>query len=208
MTLTYQTKNRFAILLAKDQLVNMVRPKRHLLQPADLHLIVNFITTSTTFKSSESWTPICLPQFNDKVSGCFHSFIITLILNDSDDRYSTQGYLHAYVYYITPEVCLLLMSSKGDHFYELSGKKDFIEKELRSTGALSAIVMAIERQHYSPSSYPRPFILMISHSHLTVNSRIDDTGVVAFCLQATKHSPAHETSIRGSISHLDRTKAV
>jgi len=42
------------------------------------------------------------------------------------------------------------MSSKGDHFYELSGKKDFIEKELRATGALSAIVMAIERQHYSP----------------------------------------------------------
>jgi hypothetical protein len=101
----------------------------------DLHLIVNFVTASTSFKSSESWTPICLPQFNDK------------------------GYLHSYVYYITADICLLLISSKAEHFYELSKKKNFIVQELSTSGALTAISTALERQHYSPG---QPSLLSFS----------------------------------------------
>jgi hypothetical protein len=45
----------------QDLMINLVRPRKFILQPADLHIIMNFITSSSSFRSSESWTPICLP---------------------------------------------------------------------------------------------------------------------------------------------------
>jgi hypothetical protein len=92
----------YAIVMANHQLVNLVRPKKYILQAADLHLIMNFINSSSSFKSSVSWTPLCLPNFND------------------------QGFLHAYVCYIAPSVCLLLISTKADSFYELANCKNLI----------------------------------------------------------------------------------
>jgi First Longin domain of FUZ, MON1 and HPS1/Second Longin domain of FUZ, MON1 and HPS1 len=52
----------YAICLAKDKLVSLIRPKRYILQPADLHLLLNFINASAVFRSGESWTPVCLPK--------------------------------------------------------------------------------------------------------------------------------------------------
>ena len=68
------------------------------------------VNSSTSFKSApESWMPICLPKFNDK------------------------GFLHAYVSYITPtypgpasDLCLVLVSSDRDKFFELSQCKQLI----------------------------------------------------------------------------------
>ena len=59
---------------------------------------------STSFKSAESWTPICLPKFNDS------------------------GFLHAYVSYL-PEnspACLLLFSTDKEKFFELKQCKERI----------------------------------------------------------------------------------
>lgn len=60
------------------------------------------VNGSSTFRSAESWTPICLPKFNNK------------------------GFLHAYVCYITGNVCLLLISPDKDKFFELSDAKSTI----------------------------------------------------------------------------------
>ncbi len=54
----------FAILIADRQLVTLVRLKKYFLHPLDLHLIFNLVTASESFKSAESWTPICLPKFD------------------------------------------------------------------------------------------------------------------------------------------------
>lgn len=56
----------FAILIAKDQLVTLVRMKKYVIHPADLHLIINLVHCSESFKSAESWTPICLPKFDSR----------------------------------------------------------------------------------------------------------------------------------------------
>ena len=56
----------FAILLAEGQLVTMIHMKKYPLHPHDLLLIINLVGASESFKSAESWTPICLPKFDSK----------------------------------------------------------------------------------------------------------------------------------------------
>jgi hypothetical protein len=95
----------YALMIAKGQLVHLVRPKKHILFPPgsyfqtcvdfliDLHLLINFVNSSQGFKNSDaSLTPICLPLFNNS------------------------GFLHLYVSYLANDVCLLLLSSKVRRF--------------------------------------------------------------------------------------------
>lgn len=67
-------------------------------------LIFNLVDCSESFKSAESWTPICLPKF------------------DSD------GFLHAHVSYLADDcqACLLLLSVEKDVFFTLSDAKQKI----------------------------------------------------------------------------------
>jgi len=125
----------YAMVIAKYQLVNLIRPRKYILQPADLHLIMNFVNSSTSFKNSESWTPICLPKFND------------------------QGYLHAYVYYLAEDICLLLISTQAESFYQLSGCKNSIVTGLNKFKVLDQITKAIQANSYSVSEIGFPSLL-------------------------------------------------
>lgn len=84
----------YAILLCGSRLISLVQPREsHLhLHASDLTLFINFITTQPSFRSVESWTPVCLPRFNDS------------------------GFLYSYVAYldVDTEVCLLLVSANDD----------------------------------------------------------------------------------------------
>jgi hypothetical protein len=94
----------YGMLIVRDRLITIMRPKKHSFHPSDLHLIFNMVNSSTSFKSvPESWMPICLPKFND------------------------QSFLHAYVSYITPsypgpasEMCLVLVSTDRDRFFDMA----------------------------------------------------------------------------------------
>ena len=61
-----QNKVVFALLIADNQLITLVRMKKYFIHPADLHLIFNLVSSSASFKLSESWTPICLPKFDSR----------------------------------------------------------------------------------------------------------------------------------------------
>ncbi|CAG8583240.1 1631_t:CDS:10 [Diversispora eburnea] len=97
----------YAMLITNRKLITLLRPKKHSLHPADLHLVFNMVNGSSTFRSAESWTPICLPKFNNK------------------------GFLYAYVCYIATNVCLLLISPDKDKFFELSEAKSIIVEKKR-----------------------------------------------------------------------------
>lgn len=56
----------FALILANNQLVTLVRMKKYFLHPMDLHLIINLVNSSESFKAAESWIPICLPKFDSR----------------------------------------------------------------------------------------------------------------------------------------------
>ena len=141
----------FALLISNNQLIHLVRPKKHLLHPkgffsnleklftfltffflTDLHIIFNFVNNSISFKSSESWTPLCLPHFNDK------------------------GFLHCFICFFTPEICCLLISTKPEKFYEMREIKNQIHQKLEETGSLSELENASKNCEYKISDITQP----------------------------------------------------
>ncbi|KAG0049115.1 Vacuolar fusion protein mon1b [Gryganskiella cystojenkinii] len=105
----------YALLLTPTQLITLLRPRTHSLHPSDLHLIFNLLSGSTTFESSESWTPICLPKFNNK------------------------SFLHAYICYIATNVCMLLISPDKDSFFEMSQVKKNVVEGMEAGGMLKSL---------------------------------------------------------------------
>ncbi|PNF25223.1 Vacuolar fusion protein MON1-like protein A [Cryptotermes secundus] len=124
----------FAILLAKSQLITLVRMKKYFIHPADLHLIFNLVNSSESFKASESWTPICLPKFD------------------------SSGFLYGHVSYLSDDcqACLLLLTVDRDVFFTLSEAKQKIVEKLRRSNCLEAINESVNRPSYTASQVGVP----------------------------------------------------
>ena len=82
----------FGVMLAHNHLVTLTRPRRTTLHADDLLLVMNTVASSASFREDEAWLPICLPRFNDA------------------------GFLYAHISYVAPELCLVLLTPKGDGF--------------------------------------------------------------------------------------------
>jgi len=132
----------FALLIDGHELVSILRPRKHALAPSDIHLIANAVNSSSSFKSSESWSPICLPAFNK------------------------MGFLHAYVCFLSESLCLVLLSTKPDNFFQLSGCKAAIQKELVATGSLEALEQGRAASHYSVSETGVSEVMHFVYKHL------------------------------------------
>ncbi|CAH0394975.1 unnamed protein product [Bemisia tabaci] len=119
----------FALLIANNQLITLVRMKKYELQPSDLHLLFNLVNSSESFKTAESWTPICLPLFNPS------------------------GFLHCHVSYLSEDcqACLMLLTVDHDLFYTLSTAKQKIVETLRRKGSLKDINDALALKPISAS---------------------------------------------------------
>ncbi|KAM4651368.1 vacuolar fusion protein MON1 homolog A [Discoglossus pictus] len=116
----------FSILMSKNQLVTLVRRKDQFLHPIDLHLLFNLVTSSSSFKEGEAWTPICLPKFNPS------------------------GFFHAHISYLSqdPELCLLLISTDREDFFTASDCKRRIVERLEKRGGWGSLREALERPLY------------------------------------------------------------
>lgn len=77
--LFFQVKNLvYGLVLAKRQLVTVIRMKGVALNPCDLHLLINLIDCNPSLKNADNWIPICLPQFNDTyVHPCIACFFVS-----------------------------------------------------------------------------------------------------------------------------------
>ncbi|XP_048739564.1 vacuolar fusion protein MON1 homolog A-like isoform X2 [Ostrea edulis] len=117
----------FALILADNQLVTLVRMKKYYLHPMDLHIIINLINSSESFKAAESWIPICLPKFD------------------------SSGYLQAHISYLDEgcQTCLLLLSVDRESFFTLSDCKGKIMERLNRYNGLKAISDSVANTSYS-----------------------------------------------------------
>jgi vacuolar fusion protein MON1 len=132
LTFAYNLQNLvFAILLANNQLITLVRMKKYVIHPLDLHLIFNLVNSSESFKTAESWTPICLPKFDARyfASDITCSWSLTL--------FYFSGYLHGHVSYLSDDcqACLLLLTVDRDAFFILSEAKQKISEVRFHSGA-------------------------------------------------------------------------
>ncbi|KAG8128361.1 hypothetical protein E2320_015202 [Naja naja] len=124
----------FAILLSKNQLVSLVRKRDQFLHPIDLHLLFNLISSSSSFREGEGWTPICLPKFN------------------------SNGFFHAHISYLEPNVdlCLVLISTDREDFFTVSHCKQKFQERLKKRGVQHALLEAVRTPFYSVSQVGIP----------------------------------------------------
>lgn len=172
----------FTILLSKNQLVSLVRKKDQFLHPIDLHLLFNLISSSSSFREGEAWTPICLPKFNS--SGFFHAHI-SYMEQDTD-------------------LCLLLISTDREDFFTVSGCKRKFQERLKKRGVYHALLEALRTPFYSVSQvgipYLRHFIYKSKSSGLFTSPEIDAPYITEeekerlLGLYQYLHSRAHNSS--------------
>ena len=117
--------------MGNNQLVSLVRinKKQHLLHPSDVHLIINLVQSSETFKTAEGWTPICLPH------------------------YDPSAFLYVHASYLSDDcpACLLLFTTDRDSFFPLSAaKKNIVDRLRRHNNILQSVAHALApRPNYS-----------------------------------------------------------
>ncbi|KAK7048518.1 trafficking protein Mon1-domain-containing protein [Favolaschia claudopus] len=65
----------YVVLVARGRVITIVRPKKHSIHPADIHILLNTIHAPSILNSpaSASWIPVCLPKFNP--SGFVNAYI-------------------------------------------------------------------------------------------------------------------------------------
>ncbi|XP_028574461.2 vacuolar fusion protein MON1 homolog A [Podarcis muralis] len=172
----------FSILLSKNQLVSLVRKKDQFLHPIDLHLLFNLISSSSSFREGEAWTPICLPKFNS--SGFFHAHI-SYLEQDTD-------------------LCLLLISTDREDFFTASDCKRRFQERLKKRGVHHALVEALCTPFYTVSQVGIPdlrhFIYKSKSSGLFTSPEIDAPYITEeekerlLGLYQYLHSRAHNSS--------------
>merc|ERR1712141_970690 len=120
----------FALLIANNRLITLVRMKKYYIHPADLHLIFNLVNSSESFKLSESWTPICLPKFD------------------------SSGFMHAHVSYLIEgsPVCLFMLTVERDIFFALSEARRKIVLALEKAGSIKKMEDLLQDQERLKSS--------------------------------------------------------
>nr|APO15853.1 SAND family protein [Sesuvium portulacastrum] len=105
----------FAILMCKHKVVSLVGAQKASLHPDDMLLLSNFVMSSESFRTSESFSPICLP------------------------RYNPMAFLYAYVQYLDANTYLMLLTTSSDAFYHLKECRIRIEAVFLKSNVLSEV---------------------------------------------------------------------
>ena len=105
----------YGFLLSNFRMIHAVRQKKVPLYAEDLLLLLNFVQSSISFRSSEQWIPICLPM------------------------YKPDGLVFAYVSFLNPDISLVIVSTSGESFGEVAQAKASIELQLKERNIFSSL---------------------------------------------------------------------
>lgn len=105
----------FAILMCKHKVLSLVGAQKASLHPDDMMLLSNFVMSFESFRTSESFSPICLP------------------------RYNPMAFLYAYVHYFDVNTYLMLLTTSSDDFYHLKECRIRIEAVLLESNVLNEV---------------------------------------------------------------------
>ncbi|CAL0332287.1 unnamed protein product [Lupinus luteus] len=105
----------FAILMCKHKVISLVGAQKATLHPDDMLLLANFVMSSESFRTSESFSPVCLP------------------------RYNSLAFMYAYIHYFDADTYLMLLTTSSDAFYHLKDCRIHIEAVLLKSNVLSEV---------------------------------------------------------------------
>ncbi|XP_040382936.1 vacuolar fusion protein MON1 homolog isoform X2 [Oryza brachyantha] len=142
----------FALLMCEHKVISLVGAQKATLHPDDIFLLANFILSSESFRTSESFSPICLP------------------------RYNSMAFLYAYVHFFDENTYLTLLTARSDAFYDLKDSRSRIQNVLLKANVLVEVqrslresALRIEDLPADPSSQsvsPPPQFSQDVHSQL------------------------------------------
>eukprot|EP01018_Ginkgo_biloba_P022529 Gb_14919 [translate_table: standard] len=110
----------FAILMCRHKVISVNGAQKATLHPDDILLLSNFVASSNSFRTSESFSPICLP------------------------RYNPMAFLYAYVQYLEGDTFLILLTTDSNAFHHLKECRIHIEKVLNKSGVLNEVKSSLE----------------------------------------------------------------
>ncbi|XP_020179150.3 vacuolar fusion protein MON1 homolog isoform X2 [Aegilops tauschii subsp. strangulata] len=102
----------FGLLMCDHKVISLVGAQKATLHPDDILLLANFILSSESFRTSESFSPICLP------------------------RYSPMAYLYAYVHFFDENTYLTLLTPRSDAFFDLKDSRARIQDVILKSNVL------------------------------------------------------------------------
>ncbi|CAL5211265.1 unnamed protein product [Lathyrus oleraceus] len=105
----------FATLMCRHKVISLVGAQKASLHPDDMLLLANFVMSSESFRTSESFSPVCLP------------------------RYNPSAFLYAYIHYFDADTYLMLLTTNSDAFYHLKDCRLRIETVLLKSNVLSEV---------------------------------------------------------------------
>ncbi|XP_044482526.1 vacuolar fusion protein MON1 homolog [Mangifera indica] len=138
----------FALLMCKYKVVSLVGAQKASLHPDDMLLLSNFVMSSESFRTSESFSPICLP------------------------RYNPMAFLYAYVHYFDVDTYLVLLTTSSDAFYHLKDCRIHIESVLVKSNVLSEVQRSIVEGVMRIEDLPIDLLPRSSISHRLSQQRL------------------------------------
>jgi hypothetical protein len=94
------------------------------------------LTNSTSMKTSETWTPICLPGL------------------------STEQYVYAYIDFLALDLCIIMICSSQMQFFECSAAKQKILEDMIDQNIFEKIIAKLKAPGYSVTDVLSPQQLM------------------------------------------------
>ncbi|KAG6887771.1 hypothetical protein C0995_012885 [Termitomyces sp. Mi166 len=144
----------YVMLVAEGKVITLIRPRKHSIHPADIHITLNTIHSPSILNSpaSSSWIPLCLPKYN---SLSFVNAYISFLRRDNEvasspsrpqsgeaGLESTPTQESMVPLYVTPtqsRLVLVCISGGGD-VESIRGWCESVTTRLEKDGTLDAIV--------------------------------------------------------------------
>lgn len=106
----------YCCLVNNNRVVQIIHNKKFSIKVEDLLLLMNFVNSSTSMKTSETWTPICLPGI------------------------STEQYVYAYIDFLALDMCIIMICSSQLQFFECSAAKHKILEHMIDNNIFEKII--------------------------------------------------------------------
>uniref|UniRef100_A0A0D6R108 Vacuolar fusion protein MON1 homolog n=1 Tax=Araucaria cunninghamii TaxID=56994 RepID=A0A0D6R108_ARACU len=152
----------FAILMCRHKVISIAGAQKATLHPDDILLLSNFIVSTESFRTSESFSPICLP------------------------RYNPTAFLHAYVQYLKDDSFLVVLTTDSNGFYRLRDCRIQVESVLNNSNVLSEVKRSMSNAGLRVENLPCEPTLNSVHGGQGLNHRHD----LAVSVRETKRHTA------------------
>lgn len=101
-------------------MVQVIRSKNYQMKIEDLLLLMNFVNSSASMRSSETWTPICVPGIN------------------------ANAYVYAYIDFLATDLCFIMICTNQDQFFECSQAKHLFVQAMVQSHLLEPLISAVK----------------------------------------------------------------